>query len=96
MAKKRDPRIREIRAAGSATIPTDPGALLSIRDLQYLARCSRQTIYRWVNNGQFPPPDKRPGAGRKAWLRSTYDAWIASKDGGSAEAVIVTSSGGRG
>lgn len=62
-------------------IPTDPIALLTTPQVQELLGVGRITIYRWVRDGYFPPPDKLlPGRPhRKAWKRSTVETWIATQ-----------------
>lgn len=39
---------------------------------------SKATIYRWVKNGEFPPP-LRLGGNSVGWRESDVQAWVASR-----------------
>jgi excisionase family DNA binding protein len=41
---------------------------------------SRQTIWRWVSQGDFPPPVKL-GPSVTRWKTSAVDAWLAEREG---------------
>jgi predicted DNA-binding transcriptional regulator AlpA len=72
---------RSPRLQGAREIPTEPHALLSGPDIQYLTGVCRATLYRWVRDGRFPPPDRLLPGDRHAWKRATYDAWLAPAAG---------------
>ncbi|MCP5019075.1 MAG: AlpA family phage regulatory protein [Ketobacter sp.] len=41
---------------------------------------SRSTIYRMIQNNEFPPPIKLTPNGRASgWLRNEYNAWKQSR-----------------
>lgn len=71
------PKSRRLRTTEP---PRDPFALLSAPDVERLLGIDRMTLYRWTMDGVFPPPDKLlPGKPpRKAWLRSTFEAWCTN------------------
>ncbi len=78
---RRAERDQRARAARQATL-TDAYALLGKPEIQRLIGhrsgdrpLSRATLYRWVRDGQFPPPDRILPGGRSVWLRRTYDTW---------------------
>ena len=39
---------------------------------------SKATLYRWIKNGEFPPP-RRLGGGSVGWLESTITDWMRSR-----------------
>ena len=52
--------------------------LVSIRELTKALGVTRVTIWRWVNNKDFPP-GIQVSKGRKAWLAKDVDAWLQRK-----------------
>lgn len=55
-----------------------PQRLLRISSMTDLLGCSRTTLYRWVQNGQFPAPKMRSGR-TLGWTVSQYEGWLAEK-----------------
>lgn len=70
-------------------IQADPFALLGTSDVQALLGVSRITIFRWVRDGAFPPPDMVIGGVRaiKRWRRATVDDWIQRRIAGDAVTI---------
>lgn len=55
-------------------IPFSLDSLLTLAEVQKLTRVSSTTIYRWIDEGSFPPPVK---AGRLSrWRASEVAAFI--------------------
>ncbi|WP_157899398.1 AlpA family phage regulatory protein [Luteitalea pratensis] len=71
------------RSRGERLLPRDPSALLSGPDVEQLLGIARVTLWRWLKDGHFPPPDRLlPGRPpRRAWLRRTYETWSANRGG---------------
>lgn len=44
----------------------------------YFGDISRQLLYRWSADPDFPAPTRIPGV--KRWSRSALDAWILARD----------------
>jgi len=58
-----------------------PGArLVGFWEVQYRIGLSRSTVWRLEKSNQFPK-SIRICSGRRAWLESAIDDWIASKAG---------------
>lgn len=51
-----------------------PKRAIFIREVEKRTGSSRQTIWRWVRSGKFPPPSKI--GNRNAWLESVIDQWL--------------------
>jgi prophage regulatory protein len=56
---------------------TDPGRLLSPKDVERQTSLSRTTLWRKVKEGSFPKPLKI-SANRIAWSSSDLEQWQAS------------------
>lgn len=54
--------------------PGLPKRAVFIREVEKRTGKSRQTIWRWVRAGKFPPPSKI--GNRNAWLESVVDKWL--------------------
>lgn len=48
--------------------------IIFIRTVMQLTGLSRQTIWRYVNAGKFPPPKKIDN--RNAWTEQKINTWI--------------------
>jgi len=48
-------------------------------DLENLLKISPATIYRWIKEGNFPPP-VRLGANMVRWKASDIEAWMMQKE----------------
>lgn len=53
------------------------GTTLTIADVAGRLRVSSRTIRRWVEAGQFPPPDLRVNRRVLRWRPATVDRFIA-------------------
>ena len=51
-----------------------PGTLIGIKDVAWLVSVSRPTIYRWVQNGDFPQP-VRVGSNAVRWKAEDVEQW---------------------
>jgi predicted DNA-binding transcriptional regulator AlpA len=49
--------------------------LLTMRDVQYVTGRDRSTIYRWIQQGLFPPKHAFRGK-RRGWRRSDIERWL--------------------
>ena len=58
--------------------PIQPSLLDQNTVLRIIGIGSRETLSRWIRNGQFPAPI-HVGGGRLRWLRSEVEAWIADR-----------------
>ncbi len=56
----------------------NPARLLRLRDVQDRVGLGRSTIYRWMDEGNFPRPHPI-GNHTIRWLESDIDAWILAK-----------------
>ncbi|PLR33795.1 transcriptional regulator [Chimaeribacter coloradensis] len=52
-----------------------PQPLIRISKMLELLDCSRTTLYRWVQQGDFPQPLKRAGR-TLGWQLSVYESWL--------------------
>jgi len=48
-------------------------------DLENLLKISPATIYRWIKEGNFPPP-VRLGANMVRWKASDIEVWMMQKE----------------
>lgn len=53
-----------------------PQRLIRIEAMTKLLNCSRTTLYRWVEKGQFPAP-KKCGSRTLGWTLSQYEKWLS-------------------
>ena len=55
--------------------------LLNVKQVCYILGVARATLYRWVDNGNFPEPKKlsKTRSGRIAWSEGDVQAWIAAR-----------------
>lgn len=53
-----------------------PQRLIRIETMTKLVSCSRTTLYRWVEKGQFPTP-KKCGSRTLGWTLSQYEKWLS-------------------
>lgn len=51
---------------------------LNVEEVKSIVGLARSTIYKWVNEGNFPEPI-RLGGRRVAWLRSEIFEYIAAR-----------------
>lgn len=73
------PVCREARMSEAATVITAaPGRLLRRREVEQETGLSRTSIYRLMDQGQFPRP-LRTGTRAVAWPTSVIEAWKASR-----------------
>jgi predicted DNA-binding transcriptional regulator AlpA len=68
--------LKEPPPAAESSIPSL--SILNARDTAKLLRIGIRTFWRWVQAGQFPPPDVRLGRVLR-WRRETIDAWLAGQ-----------------
>lgn len=60
--------------------------LLSTAQVTRLLGIGRQTLSRWVRDGEFPAPAIGGGSGRtKRWRREDIERWLARKGGDHAD-----------
>jgi prophage regulatory protein len=62
----------------SVAAPQQDDRFLKIDDVMARLGVSRSTIWRLTQSGDFPRP-VAISPGRKGWLKSQVDAWIASR-----------------
>ena len=67
-----------VTSLGSREPPS--ARLLGFPEVQHRIGLSRSTVWRLEKAQQFPK-SIRISSGRRAWLESAIDAWIASKAG---------------
>ncbi len=54
-----------------------PQRIFSIRELRpFTGGAHPATVYRWISQGQFPPPDFRT-PNKVGWTEATLDRWQA-------------------
>jgi excisionase family DNA binding protein len=58
------------------TTPTPPPAMLGIRDVAALLRCSTRHVHRLADRGAMPAPVRLGALIR--WRRDAIDQWIAA------------------
>jgi prophage regulatory protein len=78
-------------AADATTLPSGkrPSArLIGFPELQHRIGLSRSTVWRLEKTDQFPK-SIRISSGRRAWLESSIDDWIASKAGANGDAATI-------
>jgi predicted DNA-binding transcriptional regulator AlpA len=57
-----------------------PRAVIMIKEvLRDYARCSRASLYRWIDSGLFPQP-RRIGPKRIGFIRAECDEWLATRE----------------
>jgi excisionase family DNA binding protein len=54
---------------------SDDGSL-TVQELARLMETHRATLYRWIQCGALPPPNRRVG-NQKGWLLSSLVTWLA-------------------
>ncbi len=62
-------------AAGQATVPVTPAALISIDDVAATLSCSTRHVRRLVDTQRIPQPIKLGALLR--WVKADFDQWIA-------------------
>ena len=62
----------------SETITNSGRPTLSISDLSSYLGCSRATVYRLLETGELPPP-QRLSERRVFFRRDVIDSWLASR-----------------
>ena len=62
----------------SVAAPLQDDRFLKIDDVMVRLGVSRSTIWRLTQSGDFPRP-VAISPGRKGWLKSQVDAWIANR-----------------
>lgn len=62
----------------TSNLPVSPGRLLRRREVEQETGLSRTSIYRLMDQGQFPRP-LRTGARAVAWPTAAIEAWKASR-----------------
>jgi len=53
----------------------EPPAMLDVKEVARLLRCSARTVYRLADSGRTPAPVKLGGLVR--WLRHAMEQWVA-------------------
>jgi predicted DNA-binding transcriptional regulator AlpA len=56
----------------------DPPLLLKPASVAALLQIGLRTLWRWIEDDKFPPPDLRMGPKVVRWRRATVDAWVAA------------------
>lgn len=57
------------------SLKNDIPKIMSIKNVSEITGLAKSTIYKWIGNGQFPPPI-RLGAKKIGWLNTTVISWI--------------------
>jgi prophage regulatory protein len=63
---------------GMNSTPHVSEQIVTRQELQKRLRKGKSTLYRWIQNGDFPAP-RRLGPGSVGWLESEINQWIRSR-----------------
>ena len=64
------------------TLPTDPDALIRLRQVVLLTGLGASTIYRLISQGRFPKQMHPLGNKVSAWRMAEVSAWNADRSAG--------------
>lgn len=59
--------------------PADPTPIMKMAEICTLLGRARQTIYRWVSEGELPPPLRTPSGRLIGWNRDEVMMYLSSK-----------------